>query len=71
MQDERRNGEAYVVADEEFAEIKDLARRVKKEMGINVCIPYFSLLPLVFGEHICKKVCTLGRIARLFVRAMD
>lgn len=72
MQPGRGDGQAYLIADEEFVEIEDLVRRVATAMNANVRIPHFPLFPLIVAGHVFEKVCTpLGISPPIFPRRVD
>lgn len=72
MQDGKGDGEAYLIADEEYVEIEDLVRRVGKALGIDVQIPHYPVWPLVAAGHVCEKVCKPFRITPpIFPRRVD
>lgn len=66
------DGEAYLIADEEYVEINDLVRMVGESLGIDVKIPHYPVLPLVIAGHICEKVCKpFGIAPPIFPRRVD
>ncbi len=66
------DGQAYLIADEEYVEIKDLVRRVGKALNVEVKIPHFPVMPLVVAGHICEKVCKPLKITPpIFPRRVD
>jgi len=72
MEPGKGDGEAYLIADEEFVEIKDLVQRVAKAMDKEVRIPHFSVLPVVIAGHICEKLCKpFGIVPPIFPRRVD
>ncbi len=72
MESSRCDGEAYLIADEEFVEIEDLVRRVAKAMNVDVRIPHFPVMPLVFAGHVCEKLCQpFGIAPPIFPRRVD
>jgi 2-alkyl-3-oxoalkanoate reductase len=65
-------GEAFLIADEEFVQIEDLVRRVAKAMGTEVRIPHYPVWPLVTAGHLCEKVCKpFGVTPPIFPRRVD
>lgn len=72
MEDGRGEGEAYLIADEQYLEIEDLVRRVGKSLGVDVKIPHYPVWPVVAAGHICEKVCKpFGITPPLFPRRVD
>ncbi|MCP3890398.1 MAG: NAD(P)-dependent oxidoreductase [Desulfobulbaceae bacterium] len=72
MDVEKGNGEAYLIADEEYVGIKDLVRRTARALGVKVKIPHFPILPLVVAGHICEKLCKPFKIVPpIFPRRVD
>ena len=66
------DGEAYLIADEEYVEINDLVRMVGESLGIDVKIPHYPVLPLVIAGHVCEKVCKpFGIAPPIFPRRVD
>lgn len=72
MEDGRGEGEAYLIADEQYLEIEDLVRRVGKSLGVDVKIPHYPVWPVVAAGHVCEKVCKpFGITPPLFPRRVD
>jgi 2-alkyl-3-oxoalkanoate reductase len=72
MQDGKGDGQAYIIADEEYVALNDLVQRVGKAMGITVKVPHYPLWPLIIGGHICEKVCApFGINPPIFPRRVD
>lgn len=66
------DGEAYLIADEEYVAIEDLVRRVARALNVEVRIPHYPVLPLVVAGHICEKVCNPFHITPpIFPRRVD
>jgi len=66
------DGEAYLIADEEYVEIGDLVKRTGKALGVDVKIPHFPVTPLVIAGHICEKVCKPFHVTPpIFPRRVD
>jgi nucleoside-diphosphate-sugar epimerase len=69
---DKGDGQAYLIADEEYVEIRDLVRMVGESLGIDVKIHYYPVLPLVVAGHICEKVCRpFGISPPIFPRRVD
>ncbi len=65
-------GQAYLIADEEYVGIEDLVRRVAKAMGVPVNIPHFPVWPVVAVGHVCEKICRpFGITPPIFPRRVD
>lgn len=72
MEDGRGEGEAYLIADEQYLEIEDLVRRVGKALAVDVKIPHYPVWPVVAAGHVCEKVCKpFGITPPLFPRRVD
>lgn len=54
MEDGKGDGEAYLIADDQYLEIEDLVRRVARALEVEVKIPHFPVMPLVVAGHICE-----------------
>lgn len=72
MEPGRGDGEAYLIADDEYVEIEDLVRRVGVALGIDVKMPRYPIWPLVWAGHVCEKVCKpFGITPPIFPRRVD
>jgi nucleoside-diphosphate-sugar epimerase len=72
MQEGKGEGEAYLIADEQYLEIEDLVRRVGKALNVDVKIPHYPVWPVVAAGHICEKICRpFGVTPPLFPRRVD
>ena len=72
MQPGKGDGEAYLIADEEYVEIEDLVKRTAKALGVDVKIPHYPVMPLVIAGHICEKGCKPFHITPpIFPRRVD
>jgi 2-alkyl-3-oxoalkanoate reductase len=72
MDPERGNGQAYLIADEEYVTIEDLVRRTARVMGVAVRVPHYPVWPLVIAGHVCVAACKPLRIAPpIFPRRVD
>lgn len=70
--DGKGDGEAYLIADAEYFEIRELVRRAGQAMGVNVRIVHLPFWPLLAAGHLCEKVWRPLRIAPpLFPRRVD
>ncbi len=70
--DGKGDGEAYLIADAEHFEIRELVRRAGKAMGVKVRIVSLPFWPLLIAGHVCEKVCRPLKIAPpLFPRRVD
>jgi nucleoside-diphosphate-sugar epimerase len=66
------NGEAYLIADENYVEIEKLVKAVAAALGVTVSIPHYPLLPLVLAGHICEQACKpFGITPPIFPRRVD
>lgn len=72
MADGKGDGEAYLIADEQYIEIEDLVRRVGKALGVDVKIPHYPVWPVVVVGHIVEKACKpFGINPPIFPRRVD
>jgi nucleoside-diphosphate-sugar epimerase len=72
MEDGKGEGEAYLIADEEYLGIEDLVRRVGKALNVHVKVPHYPVWPVVAAGHVCEKVCRpFGINPPLFPRRVD
>jgi nucleoside-diphosphate-sugar epimerase len=72
MEDGKGEGEAYLIADEQYIQIEDLVRRVGKALGIDVKIPHYPVWPVVVVGHIVEKACKpFGIKPPIFPRRVD
>jgi nucleoside-diphosphate-sugar epimerase len=72
MDMEKGRGETYIIADEEYASIEDLVRRVGKAMNREAKIVRFPFMPLYLAAHVCEKLCKpFGISPPLFPRRAD
>jgi nucleoside-diphosphate-sugar epimerase len=66
------DGQAYLIADEEYVGIEDLVRRTAKALGVAVRIPHYPVWPVVVAGHVCEKLCKPLRITPwIFPRRVD
>lgn len=66
------NGEAYLIADEQYVEIEELVRNVASALGVSVNIPHYPLLPLIAAGHVCETLCKpFGITPPIFPRRVD
>lgn len=72
MEPGRGDGQAYLIADEEYFEIEELVRRVAKALGVAVRIPHYPVWPVVVAGHVCEKICKPFKITPpIFPRRVD
>jgi len=72
MEEGKGDGQAYLIADEEYLEIRDLVKKVGQAMGIDVKINYYPIIPLIIAGHIFEKVCKPFRLTPpIFPRRVD
>jgi len=72
MEEDKGNGQAYLIADEEYLEIEELVRKVGRAMSIEVKIKHYPVIPLIIAGHICEKVCKPFHITPpIFPRRVD
>ena len=72
MDESKGNGEAYLIADEEYVAIEDLVRRVGRVMNVDLKVRRFPVWPVVAAGHVVEKVCKpLGINPPIFPRRVD
>lgn len=72
MDEQKGNGQAYLIADEEYFEIEELVKRVAQALEVNVRIPHYPVWPVVLAGHICETLCKPLRIVPpIFPRRVD
>jgi nucleoside-diphosphate-sugar epimerase len=72
MEERVGEGEAYLIADDEYVTIEELVRRVATALGVDVKIPHFPVWPAVAAGHVCEKLCRpFGLTPPIFPRRMD
>lgn len=72
MEEGKGVGEAYLIADEEYLEIKEIVKKTAEALGVKVKIPHFPILPIVWVGHICEKICKPFKISPfIFPRRVD
>lgn len=72
MEEGRGDGEAYLIADEQYLEIEDLVRRVGKALGVDVKIPHYPVWPVIVAGHVVEKACKpFGINPPIFPRRVD
>jgi len=72
MADGVGDGEAYLIADDEYLEIEDLVKRVGKALGVDVKIPHYPVWPVVAAGHVVEKACRpFGITPPIFPRRVD
>lgn len=68
----RGDGEAFLIADEEYVGIEDLVRRVGRALNVDVKIRHFPITPVVVAGHICETICKpLKIVPPIFPRRVD
>ena len=72
MADGVGDGEAYLIADEEYLEIEALVRRVGRALGVDVKVPHYPVWPVVAAGHVVEKACRpFGITPPIFPRRVD
>jgi 2-alkyl-3-oxoalkanoate reductase len=72
MESGKGDGEAFLIADEDYIEIEDLVRKVGEVLRIRVKTPHFPLWPLIFAGHVVEKACRPFKIKPpIFPRRVD
>lgn len=68
----RGDGEAYLIADEQYLSIEELVQAVGRALDVDVRITHYPILPLIVAGHVCEKVCRPLRIRPpIFPRRVD
>ena len=66
------DGEAYLIADEEYLEIETLVQKTAVALDVDVKIPHFPVMPVIVVGHICEKVCKPFKVTPpIFPRRVD
>ena len=66
------DGEAYLIADEEYLGIEELVRRVGRALGVDVKVPHYPVWPVVAAGHVVEKACRpFGITPPIFPRRVD
>jgi nucleoside-diphosphate-sugar epimerase len=72
MGDGAGDGEAYLIADDQYLEIEDLVKRVGRALAVNVRIPHYPVWPVVAVGHVVEKACRpFGITPPIFPRRVD
>lgn len=72
MDPAKGNGEAYLIADEEYVRIEDLVLRAANALGVEVKIPHYPVWPVVMAGHVCETICKpFGIAPPIFPRRVD
>lgn len=72
MEEGKGEGQAYLIADEEYLEIEDLVKRTARVLKVSVRIPHFPVMPVVIAGHICEQLCKPFHITPIiFPRRVD
>jgi nucleoside-diphosphate-sugar epimerase len=72
MADGVGDGEAYLIADDEYLEIEDLVKRVGRALNVDVKIPHYPVWPVVAVGHVVEKACRpFGITPPIFPRRVD
>ncbi len=72
MDEKKGNGEAYLIADEEYVAIGDLVRRVARAMGVNLNVVRLPVWPVIAVGHVVETLCKpFGITPPIFPRRVD
>jgi len=72
MADGVGDGEAYLIADDQYLEIEELVKRVGRALGVDVKIPHYPVWPVVAVGHVVEKACRpFGITPPIFPRRVD
>ena len=65
-------GEAYLIADEDYLEIETLVKKTARALGVSVKIPHLPIVPMMIAGHVVEKVCKPFKIKPpIFPRRVD
>ena len=72
MEEGKGDGQAYLIADEEYLEIEELVRKVGVALGIDVKIKHYPIILPIIAGHIFEKICKPFKITPpIFPRRVD
>jgi nucleoside-diphosphate-sugar epimerase len=72
MDENRGNGKAYLIADEEYVPIGNLVRRTARAMGVRARLVRLPIWPVVAVGHVAEKACApFGITPPIFPRRVD
>ena len=72
MAEGKGDGEAYLIADENYLEIETLVKKTAKALGVSVKIPHLPIVPMMIAGHVVEKICKPFKIAPpIFPRRVD
>ncbi len=72
MEEGKGDGQAYLIADEQYLEIEDLVRKVGHSLGIEVKINHYPIIPLIIAGHLFEKLYKpFGATPPIFPRRVD
>jgi len=66
------DGEAFLIADEEYLSIEELVKQVGLAMNVDVNITHYPIAPLIVAGHVFETICKPLKIAPpIFPRRVD
>ena len=69
---QKGNGEAYLIADEEYVTMGDLVQQVADAMNVKISVVRLPVWPVVATGHIVETICTpFGITPPIFSRRVD
>ena len=72
MDENKGNGEAYLIADEHYYAIEDIVKAVARALETDVKIAHYPVWPLVAAGHVCETLCKpFGVTPPIFPRRVD
>jgi 2-alkyl-3-oxoalkanoate reductase len=72
MEEGKGNGQAFLIADDEYIGIEELVRKVGQAMGLEVTIKHYPIIPLIIAGHVFEKLCKPFKITPpIFPRRVD
>jgi 2-alkyl-3-oxoalkanoate reductase len=72
MAPEKGDGQAYLIADQEYLTIEELVQRIAQAMQVQVRIVHYPIAPLIVAGHLMEKTCRPLRLSPpIFPRRVD
>lgn len=72
MEGDKGNGQAYLIADEDFLSIEELVRKVGRALDVDVSIKHYPIIPLIIAGNVFEKLCRPFKITPpIFPRRVD
>jgi len=72
MEDGKGDGEAYLIADDQYIGIEQLVMKISDALNMPVKIPHMPITPLILSGYACDKICKPLKITPpIFPRRVD